>query len=472
MGVALVSAAACSDGDGGGFDILAEGERNPDVDDAVVTGDVTDPTATPGEQPRPTAPTAPGDEPRPTPTALPTPTPAPTSTPIPTPTATATPQPTPTPLPELPVVQAPPVVRARVGQTVDTGISVSSPAGNPVLGIDLDGAPPGMTGIGSFRPTEPGTWNATLEVRDSFGRRVDREVVFVARYEANDDAIVAMGDSVASGHGLDLRDYLGRDSCFRSNDGYPRRVRNGLQVAGLLSADAELALVACSGADADDLFSDEVTGGLDGTGPADGNRRTQLEWAVRANPAYVLVTAGINNIGFVDPARLIRGGQLSSELLEPRLARIEADLGLVVDELVAKTDATVVVTGYYNPTAARPQGIAGCETSCFYAVTEEAVRRLNTSIRRALPSDDRVLFVDLAPVFVGHGAPNGYGPDGAREGAGFLGGLLGDYTAGVQAYCAKGDSRGEPWVNAVDCVHPTEAGAAAIADTIVGAITG
>ncbi len=38
------------------------------------------------------------------------------------------------------------------------------------------------------------------------------------------------------------------------------------------------------------------------------------------------------------------------------MAVIRRDLSFVIEELVAKTDATIFVTNYYNPTAENPQG--------------------------------------------------------------------------------------------------------------------
>lgn len=452
MGLAAVSCA-------GTVDILAEGER-----------EAGPPDEQPVAVPQPTAAELATATPAPLPTATPTPTPLPTATPVPTPLPTPTPTPTPTPLPEPASVTAPATVRALVGDTVQTDITASSPADNPVTSIRLQDAPPGMTGISRFTPRAAGTWEATVVVTDSLGRQTRQNVTFVARYPRRSSAVVAMGDSIASGHGLDLRDYLGRDTCFRSDDGYPRRVVDALVSAGDLPQNAELALVACSGFDTAELSTKLVTGGIKGTEPPGGGRRTQLDWAVQANPRFVLLSTGINDLGFVDPARFVVDGHLDTELVQSRLAGLRRDLASVVERLVAATDATIVVAGYYNPTAPRPQGVDGCEAQCFYAVTAEAVESLNTAIRDALPTNDRVVFVDLASPFVGHGAPNGLGPDDGRAGGGFLGGLLGEYFSAIQPYCAKGETQGEPWINYIDCVHPTRTGAAAIARSIIAAL--
>ena len=83
----------------------------------------------------------------------------------------------------------------------------------------------------------------------------------------------------------------------------------------------------------------------------------------------------------------------------------------------------------------------------------------------------RVVFVDIAAVFVGHEAPNGLGPDGLREGDFWIiGDLVGGLVGDVHPYCARGDTLGDPWINSVDCVHPDVTGTAAIADLVLDAI--
>ncbi len=435
---------------GGGVDIAAAGDTEFDRTDQQVAS------------------TARALEPPPTPTRLPVPTVAPTSTPVPTPTAV----PTPTPLPAPAAIRAPAIVRTEVGTTAATGITTFSPSDNPITSVRIEDGPPGFEDPASFAPSEPGSWDATLVVTDSFNRETRRRVSFLARYPERANAVLAMGDSIASGHGLELTDYLGGDDCFRSSEGYPKLVVDRLVDAGQLPADTELGLVACSGFDSGDLTTKLVDGGLAGTEPDGGTLRTQVEWVIQANPALVFLSVGINDLGFEDPARFIAGEALNSDLIEPRLGRLTTRLAAILTELLGATDATVVVTGYYNPTAERPQGVPGCETACFFAVSEDAVQRLNAAIVQALPSSDRIVYVDLGQTFAGHGAPNGIGPDGARAGGGLLGDLIGGYFEDIQPYCAKGDGGPDSWVNAIDCVHPTEKGARVIADAIIAALDG
>lgn len=270
--------------------------------------------------------------------------------------------------------------------------------------------------------------------------------------------IVAMGDSVASGHGLDLLDYLGRDPCWRDEDGaYPALVGRDL--------DYEVHLVACSSAEVGDLDEELVTGGpeLDGV-----NRRTQLGWAQQVNPELVTLTIGANDLRFDHPDELLVDGRLDEAEVQERLDGIAAALARLLEELVDTTTSTVVVTTYHNPTADNPQGVDGCELECFAAAAADVADRLNGVISRAAAAHpERVVLADVAGDFDRHGAPNGRGPDGLRAGKGFLGRILPIPTTGVSAYCARGDHTNDTWINALDCVHPNGEGARAYADVVL-----
>ena len=426
------------------------------------------PTVVPSVTPIPTA-TA-------TPTATPTVTPTATPTPTPSPTATATPSPTPTPVwpPELIGDE----LRASVGSSVSQ--SVARDIDGTIVEVRVLEGPDDIEVLSDqsvrFSPVDAGRFVARVMVTDSQGLSISGDLVLVARYQAHAQALVAMGDSVPSGHGLDLSDYFGGDSCWRSGDSFPRRAFNQLRDAGVFPADrAEFALLACSGYDVDDLFEREVGGGFPDITPSDG-RRTQLDWAVRTNPRFITLTIGANDTGFVGPDRLFLegGATLDRPQIDRRLSVIRRDLGIVIDRLVDATDATIFVTNYYNPTAESPQGIPSCRTDCFRAAADEVVGGMNRVIAEvtALYSADRVVLVDFETPFIGKGAPNGYGPDGFREG-GF--GLLGDLFAGqledIHPYCARGETVGESWISAVDCVHPDERGTTELAQIMVNSIT-
>lgn len=378
-----------------------------------------------------------------------------------------------------PATLLPAMLRATVGEPLDAAVGASDPDGDPVsvsLGAgvpDLALAGAGGSAALAWTPATAGTWTVPVVLDDGRGGRTEQVVTLQARYEANPAVVVGMGDSVASGHGLQRRDYLGGDRCWRAEgETYPDRVLDRLEDSGRWPANGRVALVACSGVRAADLLTRPVGGGLAGTAPAGTSSLPQVEWAVRANPGLVTITVGANDIGFSQPWELVRDGALDAALLDTRLARLGADLRRVLDRLVAETDAVVVVTTYYDPSAASPQGIDGCRTACFRAVVESALDRFNATIAGAVAdtADPRVRLADVRPAFVGHGAPNGLGPDGAREDDfGLLGAVVGPLTSGTHPYCARGDTTGEPWVNSLDCVHPDDRGTEEIARIVAAA---
>lgn len=413
----------------------------------------------------------------------PTPTPSPSATVEPTPAPTSPPTTTPTPETSEPPENVAPITsprtfRAAVGESVTLDVTAFDSDGQ-VEDIVWAGLPPGIeqsdTGETVWIPADAGTWLGSYEVRDDDGAVSRADAAFVARYPSNRDGLVAMGDSVASGHGLQESDYLGRDGCWRDGgEAYPRRVFDALVAAGDLAEErAELGLVACSGHDTDDLFETPVSGGISGTAPDGVDKLTQLEWAVRANPAIVTLTIGANDTGFVGPAKLLLPDHsLNRPDVAQRMDVIRSDLRIVLERLVTATDAEIYVTNYYDPTATDPQGVPGCRHECFADKAAEVVDEMNRTIAEVVAEFDlRVQLVDIHTPFVGHGAPNGLGPDGLRAGGfGILGSLVGGLVAEVHPYCSHGDATGDPWINSIDCVHPDGGGTQVIADTVLAAI--
>lgn len=383
--------------------------------------------------------------------------------------ATGAPTPTVAPTPVPLVVEVDDVI-ATVGEPATIVIDVSDADGDlEVVATEFVGEPPGVVD-GTWIPEAAGTWDATVRVTDDLGRIGEHPVRFRARHPASPDTLVAIGDSVASGHGLQARDYLGGDPCFRSDEGYPSLVAQGLIERGVFAETGAAFVVACSGAGVADVTTAPVTGGSPDWAPAGVDALTQIDWAVRANPAVVTITVGINDIGFVEPAGLIVDGRLDEVAFDARVAAMTDALGALVARIVAETDADIVVTGYYNPAAARPQGIEGCELECFRTVAGQAVGRVDAAMVSALPDDPRVRFVTLVDRFADHGAPNGLGLDSARAGEGVLGEVFGGPFVGTQAYCARGDTIGESWLNTLDCVHPDGEGHRQIAAAVLDAL--
>lgn len=369
--------------------------------------------------------------------------------------------------------------RVWIGESVEA--IVAEDIDGSLVDLEVVSGPDGAFAFGAdtlrFTPTEAGTFAIRVRATDDQDLEVLGDITVVSRYRGHPNALIGLGDSVASGHGLDLADYFVPDPCWRAPNSYPRRVFNRLVENGTFAAGVgEFALLACSGYDTDDLWEREVTGGFSDLQPDDG-KRSQLDWAVRTNPRFVTVTIGANDTGFVGPGQLFLedGTTLDDDQIARRMAVIRRDLGTALDTLTQATDATIFVTNYYNPTAEEPQGTPTCRLDCFRISADSVVDAMNGSIRSVAGNypPDRVVFVDFATPFVGKGAPNGLGPDELRS-SGFriFGDSLLNQVEDVHPYCARGNTFGtSSWINPVDCVHPDEEGTAQLAGIMVRAIT-
>ena len=355
----------------------------------------------------------------------------------------------------------------------------SDPDGE-VVSVEIDDAPLGARAgndIISWQPITAGTFTLAVTVTDDDGLTWQGDVTLRSTFPAR-PGLLAMGDSVPAGHGLDIEDYLELDPCWRSDAAYPNQVHARLVNAGVLNADAAVSNVSCSGYFTWHLWERQVTGGFSEPGESADRTRTQLDWAVRANPDFITVTIGANNTGFVGPERLFTDElMLDLEQVDQRLGRIRTDMAFLLERLLQGTDSTIVVTNYYDPTADNPQGIEGCRTSCFSERSGFVVRGMNDAIEDSVRSydgtdfSDRLVFVPLDELFVGHAAPNGLGPDGFRAaGFGAVGDLLNIQVAEIHPYCARGETTGEPWVNSIDCVHPNKEGHRQMAAAVAAAI--
>lgn len=317
-------------------------------------------------------------------------------------------------------------------------------------------------------PADVGTHHVQMAASDPEGASRRTGVRLLVRHEPRPGLLVALGDSVASGHGLDWRHWLGRDPCWRDERAaYPALV---LADRGDLT---DLALVACSGHRAAHLHSRDLAG----VGPlaGDDRPRSQVEWAVTANPGVVTVTVGANDLDFARPAEAVTAeGELDDAHLAARLDRVEVELARNLRRLVEATDSRIVVTNYHDPTAPRPHGVPGCRDECFAAAAAEAVGRLNGRIADVAGRfpPDRVVLADVADAFAGRGAPNGRGPDVLRglDAPSWVPGVL-TWASGVHPYCARGRAADhQTLVSAADCVHPNRAGARAYADAVLDAL--
>lgn len=356
--------------------------------------------------------------------------------------------------------------------TVVVKVGVSDPDGDPVR-LRPNRSIPGLRSVRvdgiitefHFEPRVPGTWVLTLTALDDSGATTTQDVAFLARHPAEPGTLLALGDSVGSGHGRDLLDYLGGDDCWRSeSQAYGRRAFNTLAASGELGSDPQFELLACSGATTLDLTRQRHDGS------------TQIERAVDLNPGVVTLTVGANDINFDEPWNFVTpDDELNAEYLEDLLATYENRLDTVLRRLVERTDADVVLTTYYNPAAQSPQGIRGCRRSCFLRISNAALDRLNETIFDVVDEigSPKLSVADIRTQFQGHGAPNGFGPDGLREdGVPVIRDIFGRTVEGTHPYCARGRTTDDTWVSRVDCVHPNGTGHRRIGTVVSATVEG
>lgn len=316
-----------------------------------------------------------------------------------------------------------------------------------------------------FTPRVPGTWTLTLTAVDSEGASVSKDIDFVARNPHQAGTLLAMGDSLGSGHGRDFADYLGGDPCWRSESkAYGRRAFNTLNNDEALGAEARFEMVACSGATTLDLIQKKQDG------------VSQVQRAIDLNPGVVTLTVGANDIRFDEPWNFVTPeNELNAEYLDEQLRTFGRRLEIIVQRLVDRTDADVVLTTYYNPAAQSPQGIKGCRRACFLEISHAALDRLNATIFDVADSVEspKVVVADIRAQFEGHGAANGFGPDGIREdGLPVIRDIFGRVVEGTHPYCARGKTLDDTWVSRVDCVHPNGTGHRRIGTVVAATVKG
>ena len=358
-----------------------------------------------------------------------------------------------------------------VGERLDARLSVGDPDGT-VTRIAWHRPPPGFGHPGgadtsfSWTPPVAGTWRGEVTATDDGGATATAEVAFVSRHPRRQYTLVALGDSVAAGFGLDLTDALLGDPCWRApGKAYPSLVMDRLVEAGTVRAgEARVVLAACSGTSTTDVWAAPTWSPPGAPEDLRGAAWSQLEWAVRTNPGFVTLTVGANDVGVVDLS-IAPGGELDPDELDSRLEAVAGGVGYLLDELTERTDARIVLTTYYNPTARNPTGLGRCRADCFADLAGSLHGSLNRTLAEvAARYGSGVQLVDVASLFEGHEAGDALGPDWLRDPIEtFLGVQVG-------AYCSEDDPSGS-WVSAFDCIHPTGDGMAAIADAVAAAFS-
>ena len=361
-------------------------------------------------------------------------------------------------------------VRVVVGWQHADRIEAQDPDGE-VVRITWSKSPPGLLeattpdSLGDYEwtPTVAGTWDAEVTAFDNEGASATAKVEFIARYEATSDTLVALGDSVAAGFGLQRRDFLFGDPCWRApGSSYPGFVMEELVEAGEVASSRDrVILAACTGHRSADVWEQVVRRPDGAPEEMEEDNWSQLDWAVRVNPAYVALTVGANDIGVADLSWLLRSdGSIRRDELQRRVTEVRGGVGNLLEELTAKTDSLVVITTYYNPVADSPAGLGECSGECFFDLAVEVVDALNGAILGAAEQyASRVKVAKIGALFDGREASSSFGPDWIR---GPIESLLG---VQVSAYCSQEATEGT-WVSTFDCIHPNEDGMRAIASVV------
>ena len=386
--------------------------------------------------------------------------------------------------PAAPTVRSPPVARAEIGQVFSDAIVVIDPNGDDTEVTISGRAPEGFATVVNTRgrvtgfqwePVRAGEWTIDVVATDPGGLSTAAPLTLIARSPKSLDMVLALGDSIAAGFGRDRSDFVGSDQCFRSeNDAYAKSVHATLVEAGSLGPESELVIAACAGASAQTMRTRSVTP-TNGNGDIAGTAASQLEHATNLNPTIVTLTVGVVDVGLFDAAALTEPGADNDPiaardefLVNNSLERFSTNLDLVLEQLVRTTDAHIIITTLYDPTASIPNGVDGCKGSCFAALMEGVVDDTNAVILEsvAAQTDGRISVARLDGDADVWEAKNGLGPDALRDRLGPLQGFVDNFTGGSSATCADEGGPDQDLISSLDCAHPNTAGHRAIADIV------
>ncbi|NNC81099.1 MAG: hypothetical protein HKN94_13210 [Acidimicrobiales bacterium] len=365
-----------------------------------------------------------------------------------------------------PELEVPPSVRADVGSSWSDAVFTTDADGDAVrvtvgempLGFFPTTNARGLINGFEWRPPEPGRWSVEVVATDETGLRTSEQITLIGRNPRNVDLVLAVGDGVAAGEGLDRGDLLRRNDCGRAeSESYPRLAFDALRATGALADEAEIVSVACNGMSASRLRT-MLLKATNASGNELAEERTSLDWAVALNPTIVTITVGAADASIADPDEVIVDGTVDPAQLADRLQTFEDELDAFTEVLISHTDAHIALTSYANATADNPRGIDGCNNECFADAMELLHEQLHAAIRsvaRRLPPA-RVSVVDFTGLLDGHRAGDPVGLDLLR----------------APAHCADDDEPDESWVSNFDCINPNERGHRALADVLTETLNG
>lgn len=295
----------------------------------------------------------------------------------------------------------------------------------------------------------------------------------------------ALGDSIASGHGLMDDSSYGqpKEGCRRSDRSYPWKVLFALR-QHYSNAKVPIHHLACSGA------STGKPSNLDTKDPGKykwfANQLEDTLKYIDDNPSHLVlvsITIGANDFEFsnIDATRkhlFIDNDQEYRSWVQKRAERVRGLVEVALYKLLSRPNVRVVVTGVYNPFNRKSLifiqngGRCGKEDEKCYARTEDAVRALNDALQQAVQSrsqPDRLRFIGhLYNDFQPHASPKGSGetncgtaePNKEATWIQHRSDPNSNSKPSVQWYVAGIG----PWLG--DCFHPNETGAQKFADAV------
>lgn len=301
----------------------------------------------------------------------------------------------------------------------------------------------------------------------------------------------ALGDSVASGHGL-IDDST---SCHRSALAYPFKVAADLGTPGVVAF--AVRHLACSGASA-----------LKPVNPDDPNHwfRHQVSLAVEKieelpsdRPILVSITIGANDFGWLQPSvlvHLIEDDNAFERWVTETTEAVATEVRAQVKRLLAFPNVVIVLTQYHNPINKDSIIFYATDeirlTSCVdlfgrrrcYERTEFAIHALNEALAvqvvERLKSPRVAITPNLHEAFHGHEGPGGVSgvpgdpvglcgfspPSTAQTWVQFPGDPTSNSGGAIAGLPSLVGGRGGAEFTG-DCFHPNEAGAQAFADAVV-----
>lgn len=286
--------------------------------------------------------------------------------------------------------------------------------------------------------------------------------------EPQEIAYFALGDSIASGHGL--MDTGG--ACHKSANSYPYKVKTALEEQSFI---VDFHHMACSGA---------VAKRLPKAKPPEKSLHNQVSAAMLEiselpvdMPVLVSITIGANDFDWASPdilTRMVSPQKSFDKWVTKVTSGVETSIAQQLAILLTRPNVVVILTELYNPfntgsyvfALQNPKKLKNCPALDCYVRTELAISQFNAAITNQWlisPNQDRIRIAQINGVFRGHEAPQGAcglnSPTIGETWIQYLGDPNSNSTPSLPRWLVKQIGN----YSTGDCFHPNELGAEAIA---------